>query len=106
MSKGYIYGALVLYTLIHFGARAMPFVLLNGKKIPDWLLHLSDNLPGAIMAILVVYNLRSTVFTVAPYGLPELVAVAVAVVSFIIRENMVLTLVLATGIYCFLLAVV
>lgn len=106
MSKSYIYGALVLYTLIHFAARATPFVLLNGKKIPNWLLHLSDNLPGAIMAILVVYNLRSTVFTTAPYGLPELVAVAVALISYVLRENMVLTLVLATGIYCFLLAVI
>lgn len=56
--------------------RAAAFVLFRGKKqLPKSIDYLGSVLPPAIIAILVVYCLKSIDLTAAPHGLPELLAV-------------------------------
>ena len=52
--------AILICALLDFALRAVPFVLLRGKKrsMPKVLLYLSKVLPQAIMAAMVVYCLR------------------------------------------------
>lgn len=106
MKTSYIYSGLVILAIVNYTMRALPFLIFGGKKkMPESVEKLSSKLPAAIMTILVVYNLRGTVFSQAPYGIPELVAVLVSAVSYYWKENDILTLVLGTGSYMILLSV-
>lgn len=105
MDRTYVYAGLILFTIINFFLRASPFLILGNRELPDWLDYLSRHLPGAIMAILVIYNLRNTVFTQAPYGIPELIAVVVTVILHYWKESTVLTLVGGTAVYVALLTI-
>ena len=57
--------------------RALPFLIWGGKrKTPAYILYLGKVLPPAIIGMLVVYCLKDTVITAAPFGLPELLGAA------------------------------
>ena len=58
--------------------RAVPFVIFGKRKeIPKFITYLGKALPGAIMATLVIYCLKSINLTEFPFGLAELISVAV-----------------------------
>ena len=58
--------------------RWLPFLLFGGKKeVPGLVRYLGTSLPAAIMAVLVVYCLKGITPLTCPYGLPELISVAV-----------------------------
>ena len=62
--------------------RALPFVLFGRSGSPGrGVLYLGRVLPPAVMAILVVYCLRSTSFAAAADFAPQLAAVAVVVIG-------------------------
>lgn len=99
----YIYAGLIIFAIINYALRALPFIVLRRRQMPPWLAYLSKGLPGAIMAILVVYNLRNTSFTRPPYGIPEIIAIIVTIAVHHWKESMVFTLVVGTGVYVGLL---
>lgn len=105
MSSSYAYLALVLYLVINFAMRALPFVLLKGRTLAPWLDKLSENLPGAIMAILVVYSLRATSFIQSPFGIPEVLAVLTSILSYLWKRNLVVTLLAGSLVYIGLLGI-
>lgn len=103
MDKTYVYGGIIIFALINIFLRALPFMVFGGKDLPKSVDYLSDRLPAAIMAILVIYNLRSTVFTQAPYALPEIISVILTVIIHYWKENTILTLISGTATYIILL---
>ncbi|MBQ7775540.1 MAG: AzlD domain-containing protein [Lachnospiraceae bacterium] len=87
--------------------RFLPFLIWNGKRrTPEIVLYLGKVLPYAIMGMLVVYCLKGVSIITAPYGLPELIAVAVVAVLHVWKRNTLLSIVVGTGIYMFLVQVV
>ncbi len=84
--------------------RFLPFVLFpEGKQAPKVITYLGTTLPYAAIGLLVVYCLKDLSFTIAPFGLPELIAVAVVVVLHIWRRNSLLSIGLGTAAYMILL---
>jgi branched-subunit amino acid transport protein AzlD len=68
--------------------RAFPFIVFgNKKRVPELISYLGKVLPGAIMATLVIYCLRSIDLTEFPFGLAELISVAVVVAVHLWRKN-------------------
>ena len=55
--------------------RFLPFVMFS-KGTPKTIVYLGNLLPNAIMAMLVVYCLRTVTWLSAPHGAPELIAIA------------------------------
>lgn len=56
-------------------------LVFGGKKeLPETVSYLGTVLPAAIMIILVVFCLRNTILTAYPFGLPELLSMAVVIV--------------------------
>ena len=56
---------IVVAATITFLLRALPFLIFGGKsKMPDGVKKVSDMLPAAIMAVLVVYCVKSDIFSV------------------------------------------
>lgn len=98
---------IVIISVITFLTRALPFFLFPAdKKPPRFISYLSNILPAAVMGMLVVYCLKDISPTVFPYGLPELIAVALTVVSYIWKRNTLASILIGTASYMILVQVV
>ena len=84
--------------------RFIPFlVFTGGKKTPDIITYLGKFLPYAIMAMLVVYCLKSVNLTAFPFGLPEAIGVTAVAVLHILKRNTLISI--AGGTLCYMLLV-
>ena len=84
--------------------RALPFLLFrDGRPVSGGVIYLGRVLPYAIIAILVVYCLRSTGFAAAADFAPQLAAVAVVVLLHLWRRNTLLSIAGGTAVYMILL---
>lgn len=89
--------------LLRFG----PFLIFGGgRRTPRWVLYLSGVLPCAIMGMLVVYCLRGVDLLGPAHGLPELIAAAVVVFSYLWRKNTLLSIAAGTAVYMVLVQAV
>ena len=84
--------------------RFLPFLIFReGRKIPAYVSYLGDVLPQAIIGMLVIYCLKDTTLTQAPYGLPELLAGAAVVGLQIWRRSSLVSILSGTVIYMVLI---
>ena len=75
--------AIVVSALITFFLRAVPFIVFRkDRTMPPKFIYLGKVLPSAIMAVLVVYCLKDVVGDFGSYGIAELVATAVVIVTY------------------------
>ncbi len=84
--------------------RFLPFVLF-AKDTPKPILYLGEVLPAAIMAMLVVYCLRSTDIFSAAHGIPEAVSVLAVVLLHKWKHSTLLSILGGTVCYMLLLHV-
>lgn len=104
MNKMYGIGLIAVVAFITMALRILPFLVFNGeKKTPDFITYLGKVLPYAIMAMLVVYCLKSTSFLKAPYGIPEAIAVAAVVLLHLWKRNTLISIVGGTVCYMMLM---
>lgn len=87
--------------------RFAPFLVFRGgRETPAVVLRLGKLLPCAVMAMLVVYCLRSVDFLGAGHALPEIIAAAVIVGLHIWRRNTLLSILAGTVVYMLLVQLV
>ena len=87
--------------------RAFPFLLFGGgKKPPHIITFLGNVLPGAVIAILVVYCLKGISFTSAAGFAPSLIAVSVTALLHIWKRSNLISIGGGTLLYMFLIQVV
>ncbi len=92
-----IVSVMVLATVI---TRFLPFFLFPaGKKTPRYIHYLSLTLPYATIGLLVVYCLRGLEFFAFPYGLPELISIAVITALHLYKGNSLLSIGTGTILY-------
>ena len=87
-----------LIALNSFLSRFLPFVIF-AKSTPSVIVRLGKVLPSAIIAMLIVYCLRNTDLLHAPFGLNEIIAIAVVALTHIVCNIAVLSIVLGTFTY-------
>ena len=80
--------------------RALPFLIFRGREVPKVVKNLGAALPAAIITTLIVYCLRSYVFSAAVF--PQLIACAVTVGLHLWRRNSFLSIFGGTAV-CMLL---
>lgn len=85
--------------------RSLPFVLLRNQKTPKFIAYLGEVLPYAIMGMLVVYCLKGVNVFSRKHGIPELVAGILVVVSYVWKKNSLISIVLGTVVYMFLVQI-
>lgn len=84
--------------------RALPFLALGrGGQPPALVRRLGERLPPAVMAILVVYCLRSTSFAALSGWVPALTAGAATVALHVWRRNTLLSIAGGTALYMLLI---
>ena len=88
--------------------RFLPFLIFSSKdqQPPEVVRYLGRVLPAAVMGLLVVYCLKTVSFLRAPYGLPELLAVAAVAVLHRWKGNVLLSIAGGTALYMLLVQVV
>ncbi len=84
--------------------RFLPFLIFRkGRPVPAYISYLGDVLPQAIIGMLVIYCLKDTVLTAAPYGAPELLAVAAVAALQAWRKNSLVSILSGTAVYMVLI---
>lgn len=83
--------------------RFLPFLIFPAnKKTPPLIIFLGKILPSSIMGMLVVYTLKDISFNSSAEFLPELIAVALTAFLQYFYKNILLTILLGTVCYMFL----
>jgi branched-subunit amino acid transport protein AzlD len=90
-----------------FLTRVAPFVLFpKGKQIPSLIQYLGKVLTPAIIGMLLVFFLRQTPIVSYPYGIPELIAIAITVTLHLWKRNTLISIGVGTALYMVLVQVV
>lgn len=92
--------------LVTMALRFLPFVIFRGRETPKFIAYLGKVLPFAIMGMLVVYCLRNISFSAAPFGIPELISVALVVALHVWKKNTLLSIIGGTVCYMVLVQMV
>lgn len=99
--------AIAVMAVVTFLTRATPFLLFDrGSSPPKLVLYLGKVLPPAVIAMLIVYCLRTIDFSAAPGWAPMTVASAVVVALHIWKHNNLLSIFGGTVLYMVLVQVV
>lgn len=85
--------------------RFLPF-LIFWKHTPPYIVYLGKVLPSAIIGMLVVYCLKDVEITAAPFGLPELTALAVVAALQYWKRNSLISILSGTLFYMVLIRIV
>lgn len=98
---------IVVVALVTMATRFLPFLIFNEKrKTPELITYLGKVLPFAIMGMLVIYCLKDVAFLRKPFGIPELIGIAVAALLHIWRRNTLLSIAVSTVCYMVLVQLV
>lgn len=93
-----------IVALVTFGTRVLAFVLFpGGKQPPAFVVWMGQQLPRAVMAMLVIYCLKDISFSASPWGIPALLGVAITAFLHAWKKQMVLSICGGTLTYMLLL---
>ena len=97
---------LITILMISLGTMSMRFlpflIFLAGKPTPKYIRYLGKVLPGAVFGMLVVYCLKNVSVTSFPFGIPELIGIAVTAVLHLWKKQMILSMGAGTIVYMIL----
>lgn len=96
----YAVAAVAISAIVTVLLRALPFMAFGNKgKLPDFVSYLGETLPYAMMAMLVVFCMKSTSFGEVKLWVPQFIAATVVVVSYVLKKSTILSIVLGTACY-------
>lgn len=103
----YALAAIAVMAVVTFLTRALPFLFFGGKKDPPRIvLYLGQVLPPAVIAMLILYCLRSTTFAAPAGWAPALIAGLFVVVVHLWKHNNLLSILGGTVLYMILVQAV
>lgn len=83
--------------------RIVPVLIFGrGEKVPEFILYLGRVVPYTAMGLLIVYCLRDVPVLDSPHGLPEILSLAVVTLTYLWKRNSILSVVIGTALYMFL----
>ena len=98
---------IAVMALVTLLLRFLPFLIFRADRpIPPCIAYLGEVLPAAIIGTLVIYCLRNTSVTAAPYGAPELLAALCVAGLQVWRRNPLLSILSGTVLYMLLVQLV
>ncbi len=107
MNNLYAVVTILVITLVTAALRFIPFLIFGGNKpVPKYITYLGKVLPYSIMVMLVVYCLKGISFLKAPFGLPELISVALVGILHVWKRNTLLSIICGTLCYMLLIQLI
>lgn len=102
--NAYVILIILFSAAITLALRAFPFVVFRGnRQMPQLMKDLGDVLPAAVMAVLIIYCLKSVPSDFSGTGIRQLISVFVVAASYKWKHNTLLSLVFGTACYMILL---
>ena len=92
--------------LVTIAVRFLPFAVFGKRPLPRVVVYLGRVLPPAIMAALVVYCLKGIDMSAYPFGMAELIGVAVTALVHLWKRNTLLSIAAGTACYMALIRTV
>jgi len=105
IDNAHSFGIIAVVAFVTIAIRFLPFLVFR-KKTPGMILYMGKVLPYAIMGMLVVYSLKNISFLEGTRGIPEILAVALVVVLHKWKHNTLLSILVSTLTYMFLVQMV
>ena len=94
---------ILMISLGTMSMRFLPFLIFPaGKPTPKYIQYLGKVLPGAVFGMLVVYCLKTVSVTSFPFGIPELIGIAVTAILHLWKKQMILSMGAGTIVYMLL----
>lgn len=94
---------ILLISFTTFLTRAIPFILFPAsRETPKYITYLGSVLPYAMIGLLVIYCLKGASVISFPFGLPELISIAVVIAIHLWKNNTLLSIGGGTVIYMIL----
>lgn len=91
---------IVAMGLATMATRVLPFVIFTRREtVPPFILYLGDVLPFASIGLLIVYCLKDVNFIAGSHGIPEAIAMAVVIASYLWKRNTIMSMLLGTILY-------
>ncbi|TXJ30191.1 branched-chain amino acid transporter AzlD [Brachyspira aalborgi] len=83
--------------------RFLPFIIIR-KSIAErrYIKFLGDMMPYSMIALLIIYCLKEVNLIKYPYGIPELISIAIIIILHIIKRNVLISIGVGTVIYMIL----
>lgn len=104
MSAGFTALQIAVIAAVTALLRFLPFLAFPpGRKTPPVIAYLSRALPPAVIGMLVIYCLKDTTPFVSPYALPEIISVALVLVTYLWKKSPLISI--AGGTLCYMLLV-
>ena len=88
----------ILMSAVTVMLRAAPFLIFK-KKAPAYVMYLGQVLPAAIIGMLVIYCLKDTKISSAPFGVPELLSALLVVALQAWKRNVLISILAGTICY-------
>lgn len=101
-----IYVMIIIMALVNFFTRLIPFLLFKDNNIPLWLIRLGENLPPAMMVLLVLYCIKDINLLEYSYGIAELFSILIVILLHTWKHNTLLSILSGTALYMFLVQIV
>ena len=96
---------ILLMSAITFATRALPFIFFQNRKPPRFLAMIEEQIPPAIMVILVFFSVKDAQISIWPYGMPQLAGIAVVIALQLWRRNPMLSILAGTACYMALIRI-
>ena len=94
---------ILMISLGTMSMRFLPFLIFPaGKPTPKYIQYLGKVLPSAVFGMLVIYCLKTVSVTSFPFGIPELIGIAVTAVLHLWKKQMILCMGAGTIVYMLL----
>ena len=107
LTTGQAVASIAVMAVVTFLTRALPFLLFDrGGTPPKLVLYLGKVLPPAVIAMLIVYCLRTVSFAAAPGWAPHLIACGAVVGLHVWKHNNLLSIFGGTVLYMVLVQIV
>ncbi len=103
MDSSYLIAGIVIAAVMTYVTRIIPFIFFRKKEPSATIKYIEWNMPVMIMVILVFYALKDVSWGVYPYGIAEMVGIAIAGALHIKYKNALLSIFVATVSYMFLI---
>jgi branched-subunit amino acid transport protein AzlD len=98
---------ILVIAICTFLTRLLPFALFGKSHEPPRLVrYLGQTLPASVIAVLIVYSLRTMDFSSVPTFLPAILSIAIIVVLHLWKRNMLLSIGIGTLSYMVLVQMV
>lgn len=106
MRAGFLYSVSIItaVAVTSYFLRAFPFLVLNkkNKAVEKYMMYLGKVLPPAVIGILIIFCLKDTSIVNSPYGIPEMLAVAIVVLLHVWKRNSLISILGGTVFYMYL----